>query len=479
MIALTNFDRYSATGADAGEALPIPKDTNGHSTTVAIDDHVNHVSEKNFIVLNDVGGPDLEGQIKYEMWMAAGKPTVKGEIKVTQAMLDEVAPRVVVAMARHTLMAAYGHALDKKGGSALMRLKARESDVLRTSALDIFLGESKDDVLAVANQLYKVIERDTASRRAVLDTDTTTAKFAVIAVAANALHRHYDARHNWRGNTVAVKNSAAFRAVRLAAADQGAFVKFMAVWGHDLWHWLDDESLLQLANVIAGAEPSCMAAWTYLGENVEGKSLPDVLKVTQAVRERMPPGVLGIAALMTGSKALKAMLTDWSGKVTFSGQAEVYTSLTAITDWVSAAGRTVAETRQVRAALADILVVAYGYCLAIPALRDVFEDYKSLEALATYSAEMLADGKSLATLISFIEPDENVTLARLTAVLGRVTASVSAAAKVFKGPEPVALGGLVVPKSAAARRAEAAEKEAKVQAISKLGAEGARAAGLL
>jgi len=479
MIALATFETYAVGGTHAGADLAIPKDTNGHSTTVAIDDHVNHVDDKNLIVLNDAGGPDLEGQIMYEVWMVAGRPVGEGEIKMTQAMLDDSSPRVVVAMARHTLLAAYGHALIARGGAALKTLKARESDVLRTPALDALMDKAKPNVLAVANQLYKVIERDTASRRAVLNTDTTTAKFAVISVCANAQHRHYDARHNWRGNTVAVKNSAAFKAVRLAAADQSAFVKFMAVWGHDLWHWLDDESLLQLGNVIAGAEPSYMTTWDYLGENVEGKSLPDVLKVTQAVRERMPPGVLGIAAIMTGTKALKAMLTDWSSKVSFSGQAEIFKSLTSITDWVSAPERTVAETRAVRAALADVLVVAYGYCLAIPALRDVFEDYKALEALGAYSAEMLADGKSLAGLISIIEPDESVIHARLTAVLGRVTDSVAAAVKEFGGPQPVALDELIVPKTAAARRAEAAEKEAKVQAISKLGAEAAMAAGLL
>jgi len=479
MITLAVFDSYAAGAPNAGANLDIPADTNGHSSVVAVDNSVDHVDEKNMFVLTGAGVADLEGMLCFEVWMAAGKPIEDVAITVTQPMLDDLAFRAAVRIAQHTVLAAYAHADYPGGGGPLPALASRESDIVRRDDLDVAIGAARPHVLARAKQLYKVVERHTATRREILKTDTATAKFVVTCVPANALHRHFDDKHNWRTKTAKIKNSPAFKALRLAAADQDSFAKFMDEWGHDLWHWLDDESILLLGNVIAGAIPSVMRDWVYLGVNQKKKSLPQVLKITDAVKERMPPGVLGIAAIMTGIKALKAMLNDWAGKVSFDNLSGVKDALTEIAKYVSAPGRTVTETREIRSALTDTLVVSYGYCMAVPNLKEVFEDYRALEALGTYSSELVADGKSLAGIVSLIEPDESVVRARLASVLNTISTSINTAVNAAGGKIPGAMSNLFVPKSAAVRRAEAAELEARIRAIRELGPDGARAAGMI
>jgi hypothetical protein len=342
MIALTHFETYAVGGDNVGEELPIPQDTNGHSTAVGIDDAADHVDDKNVILLGADGVHNLEAQLMHEVWVEMGKPTADAPIVMTQAHLDVLAMRFAVRIGQHTLLAAYAHTRRPAVGEAPLArmppLGTRESDVIRVPDFARLIGAAGDALRRVAVQLYKVVERDTQARRLILKEDTATGRFVVICVPANAMHRHFDDKHNWRTKTVEKKNSPASKALRLAAADQDAFKKFMAEWGHDLFHWLDDEAVLNLSNAIAGTEPTVMVNWVYMGVDQVGKELCEVLKVSTAVKERMPPGVLGIAAVMTGVKALKAMLGNMAYKIGFSELTATTAALTRIAAWVSTAG---------------------------------------------------------------------------------------------------------------------------------------------
>jgi phage gp16-like protein len=80
-------------------------------------------------------------------------------------------------------------------------------------------------------------------------------RFVLLCLLANAIHRKQVNGHNWITEDTSRNNTPAKKATSIAAAESGAFAEFMARYGHDLWHFLNDSSLYSAADHLTGHVP--------------------------------------------------------------------------------------------------------------------------------------------------------------------------------------------------------------------------------
>ena len=155
-------------------------------------------------------------------------------VKHAEASVERLRHLVVIYSVHRVMTAAHRH------------LVIRVADTLSTSAFDELAGLA--GLRNAASRLYGHL----VSSQSRLTRFGKDADLAVLALFANATHKHGSAGHNWIVGTANDRNSTAYPALGVFDVKRSPFAAFMARHGHDLWHHLTTDSLNTIFRAISG-----------------------------------------------------------------------------------------------------------------------------------------------------------------------------------------------------------------------------------
>ena len=223
------------------------------------------------------------------------------------------------------------------------------------------------------------------------------ADLSILALFANAIHRHGRDGHNWLTASVVDKASVAYRSLAVAGAKRDDFAKYMAVNGHDMWHHLGTDALNVVCSAIAGKavdgekdplkltkDVKTMTGVTYK----RGTHVAQIFGPGDAAIDRYPPGVLGKAALITGIDAVVDMMTSVTAKVNVECAGAIGCCLSELRNSIARANPSRTALNAMRGALGGVIAVGHGYRAANPATALTG---KATPALSAHAATSPAD----------------------------------------------------------------------------------------
>jgi len=432
-----DFGALLAAGVPEGNA---PNGYNGAAFEMDLARVEEWVEKKNLIVMTEGPNPQLDLRMTwaYAIYAVQGFPA--DAIAVTAAHMDAAADRLADIGAVHTLLAVFSH-LNIGGEEMIVRV--RRSDCLsHTERNTIFqAGEGAVAagpgfaILEVVDRLWDHLRADVTA----FNRFYSKAAFSTMMLCMNAMHRELLERHNWFTDHATNPKTQTARCVAMAGASKDLFLAWVARGsrGHDLWHFLNDETLQKMAYILTGHEAeldgvdntvTVRDAFHYKGELV-GAGPVDVkglFGLSESVCDRLPSGTVGVAGLIVGVQMVALMLEKISYKVTITNGPEVIAGVNMVKEYLSEQEMDRGQLINLKAQFLPIVATAVGFMNYTAAGRDQVDTY---ESLVNYVKQDIKNSGRGRTLAETLEPLE-VTPAKLKGLIGVLFSEAIAAFKV-------------------------------------------------
>lgn len=416
------FARFQGVGIDGFE-----DGWNGTSGYVQLDHTTSYVKPANRIVMSPAGGMNLPNTLAYQMWEGSGNKNQAANAQSFEAAM----PRIVATIATHELITGITHSrpvdpedgygsdftVDIDGDEDLERamqhpiVSYRSGDTISDAAFTEMLAEDNGDALqsyvTVAKKFLLYMSENVDEFASLVH----VGEFIAITAIYNGLHRHATEGHSCYTDDLRKIGTTSNSLSRVFGAKQSEGLVFLEKWGHDVLHFLTDESLEMICNVMTGhaVQNHLIKSGTrFSGQISNGTlSVKDAICLTQSALDRWPPGNVGLGAIMVGLDVLAAMLSAMALKATAEEGSigNVAISIEAIKDFLSSSRRNRDDIMEAKDALRSPICMAFGFIKTDKALRHMLEDHGSLEKFASNNAADVSVGASLGEFFKDKEHD--------------------------------------------------------------------------
>jgi len=406
--------------ASANEFDPtsMPNGYNGHMTMIDMSKPIDSIARDAKLVLAQGGGICLTRSVAYCIWAAQGFPEVA--TAVTEEHLTNAMAQIALVMARHTMLCMF-HV-------AQIAIAVRSSDMLSVAKFDVIDGS-----LALKGVAKAVCDRF-ADDETFAQAQMGESRYVILCLIANAIHRKQNEGHNWFTKNGNVKGTNTHRALAIGGEFVEGFARFMDRGGHDLWHFLTDKTLVDIADAVTGTtDKIVVGAFTYNGANIVGHKISEVFEIGSAAMDRYPPGIMGKGAIMVGLMMLRAMIVYISMKVVID---DVGILINAI-DVEAAIVAGIDDRKRLmdkKDKLQKTIVMAYGFFTSDPANQGNATDNKAIASVASRDLSSKLMGASMYNHVSSIEGDTDAIASSFSAFFTTVKASIGAPADDFAVP---------------------------------------------
>lgn len=420
-----DFVALLAAGEPEGNA---PNGYNGAAFEMDLARAEEWVEKKNLIAMTEGPNPQLDLRMTwaYAVYAVQGFPA--DAIAVTGAHMDAAADRLADVGAVHTLLAVFSH-LNVGGEEMLIRV--RRSDCLSHADLNTIFGPGVGAVaagpgfaiLAVVDRLWDHLQSDVTA----FNRFYSKAAFSTMMLCMNAMHRELLERHNWFTDHATNPKTQTARCVAMAGASKDLFLSWVARGsrGHDMWHFLNDETLQKMAYILTGHESeldgddnvvTVREAFHYKGELVGAGpvNVKDLFGLSESVCDRLPSGTVGVAGLIVGVQMVAQMLEKISYKVTIANGPEVIAGVNMVKEHLSEEDLDRGQLIELKSKFLPIVATAVGFMNYTAAGRDQVETY---ESLVNYVKQDIKNSGRGRTLAETLEPLE-VTPEKLKGLIG-------------------------------------------------------------
>jgi hypothetical protein len=479
---------FQATQNVNAAAHNAPTGLNGNLAIVSVSSVVQTINPINKICLNHTGELNLKDSISYVLYCQNDQASHAAQVAITQATVDASIERIGILFTMASLL----DLVKRSAGHPTIGVRATDTLTTVQSAALANVGPYR----IAADKIYSAVIADGSVRQEI----TQDAKYVTMAVVYNALHRHACDGHNCYTNQLYDKGSPTGKLVSVAGAHKDAFAAFMSTWGHDLWHFVDDKSIYNLAAVICGVTiPAADAAGnivdpdqrrlnagaTYQGNAVEGLLIHEVINMSASVTDRFAPSVLGLAAIMTGLEYVVSMINSISVKVKNQKVGEITAAARALAASISASNPDRTALLQLKAILSGMMVTSFAFVRNSPSAAMSLPPHPALSKLASSRIADAQFGRDLCDLITGLEASSETIATAVSNALATISAALTAAGAVTVNGNPIAtiaaidIGEVTVPKPTAIIAADRSHEStmAMVQAMAGQAAAGNAAGG--
>lgn len=418
-----------------------PEEVNGAGVSLDLNTPTDHVSKVAKFVVNDANDISLRHTIAYVLAIANDNPQATDNENLSDDVILSAASWVGANVIRREF-----HQIFHK---LAVSMTFRQTDVIPVARLDAVLNGNLNYYLDQADRLWGHI----AGSDGGIEKITTYRQEAGKAIIANANHRELEENHNWYTNNQNIEGTSTCRLLSCGGSGIDRFRAYMGIYGHDMWHYMDNDTIRKCAHMLAGgvcervnpgvdADGDPFHSYTdengntdldnyghyvrdstgmnyrpngpvYLENfrigNVQHQKVPidRVIDIGQAARDRFPGNMVGIAGLITGVQAVISMLSSVSSVVVLDDVDILIANYNELLNKFTSPGMSRSALLGLKDALQGAISFAYGYCSESPELRDQAGKYSSLVSYANRSAEAMNRGSIFARRMREIATDPN------------------------------------------------------------------------
>jgi len=356
----------------------IPRNYNGTKSQIDLAGAQERVKERAKIFFDQRSEMDLACTMAYILAVDHSKEPIAGAL--TSATLTKIGHVYVI----YHILAAFA--------AANVRLRYRSSDIYYSNQYDDLAGEHAGDYMEAAQNLWEDIQNDPD----VSDVMLSDARSVIHALVACAIHRKRHEGHSWKTQEASRVNSEGAKICMMATGFIPEFVAFMKGNGHDIWHFLDDDSINVMCDHLCGDNDNTIQErFIYAGSDRNGSTIHGVFKITQSASDRWPVGTLGIAGSIKGLEAMTMMINDICSKVPVDSSDSLIQAIEAAALVFKNQELTRAEVLAARVSIGGACSMAYGYVKASPVLEASLGSAEALESASKSHASNVATGGTL------------------------------------------------------------------------------------
>lgn len=312
------MEDFTAFFAKDGKLIPAPagvtapQGLNGRVGNVDLTAPVTFVDADNRIVMDNAGVFSLRFSMANALWVAQGHPPTA--TPVTPDHIKAASFRIGNLICQHDILVGLTQV------NPPINIVIRGSDSVPKVAAKAYvdLGDANaTPPVPVGAWIPCVFAADAIFHRYASDPEfaiklCSNGLLVAIMAIANALHRELMAGHNWLTNLARKKGSQTARCALVGGAHKEPLLVFAetAHAGHDLWHWLTDVSIKQVACALNGAVRHTTPQgfmWSGTSHAVGNLELASVTDLPASCRDRYPIGLPGKSALVTGLSVVREM----------------------------------------------------------------------------------------------------------------------------------------------------------------------------
>lgn len=344
-----------------------PSTLNGSGGLIDVTNVTSFVDPVALVALNAARQFDLRYNIAYNIYCGQGRPDQP--TAVTADHLQAASRNIARSYERFAILDMLSHSDYPKA------IIYRSLDIVLPAQLDTIPGIA--ELLAVADLVHERFIDDPVFRAKV----APEGHLAMTATVANALHRVATTGHNWFTDAAGRRGTPTNRLLSTAGADRDIFEDFMAREGHDIWHFLSDATLADIASAVTGeSEIKLNAGYEYRESEVSdgNMTISEVIQISQAAKDRWPVGTVGISALILAIPLIRDMITQLAVRSGHPIDSNTDKLLGKITSALSKSGVDRDTVLELRDVLQELAAIAYGFNEGLYTSDDSNRNYTSL-----------------------------------------------------------------------------------------------------
>lgn len=348
-----------------------PSTLNGTGGVIDVTNVTSFVDIVALVAINSARQFDLRANLAYNIYCGQGRPDQA--TAVTPEHLQAAAKHIARTYERFALLDMISHSSYGKP------IAYRALDIIQPAQLNAIPGFS--NLLECADLVHERVIDDAVFRAKV----APEGHFAMTAVIANSLHRVATTGHNWFSDAAGRRGTPTNRILAVAGADRDLFEDFMGREGHDIWHFLNDPTLTDFANIIsAESDVRLEEGYEYGDGQVSDGShtISGVVQVSQAAKDRWPVGTVGISALILAVPLVRDMITQLCVRSGNAMNANTDRALAKIASKLGQPGVDRDVVLRIRDILQELSAIAYGFNEGLYSTDDTNRNYASLNAYA-------------------------------------------------------------------------------------------------
>jgi len=451
------MDYTAVLGSDAGVA---PNGYNGAEARVDLAQPLTHVSKANMLVFTVARQVDLARSWGYAIYAAQGYPNAA--TAVTPGHLEAAGSRLRDIGVIHSTLAFMSHI---RVGGANMVDDIRIDDGLPQAEADTLFNGFGAPCVVAANQLWAYLDGNGPARARFY----SESKLCIMLLCMNQMHRELCELHHWYTAAAIDPKTQTGRCTAMAGASKDEFMAFVGIKnrGHDMWHFLGNQSLENLSYAIVGKANEDLAVaeeFEYMETVVPVGEIrvSDHFVVSESVKDRLPSGTIGVSGLIVGVQYVAQMLENLGAKSSVEGGGSTLVAVNSVKDFLSGMPLDRAQLLRLKAAFLPLVATAVGFKSLTAAGRDEVAGYEGLSSYVKQDIKNSGRGKMMAEAFEKIQvtPDK---LAEMLKAL-HVEARAAFAEIVTVGGFPAAvtldpLGEVAVGKTPDQRREERNDRE--------------------
>lgn len=432
---------FTQVAWDNVAAVEAPTVVNGAGVLLDLNTPTTHVANIAKFVVNAQNDITLRATIAYVLAIASDNPEDAPTEDLSEDVLVSAASWIganVIRREFHQIM----HNLS-------VTLVFRASDTIAHGDFADAVHGHDDYYLGQADRVWGVLARTPGA----LERITTFRQEAAKAIIANANHRELEENHNWYTTNQNVEGTSTCRLLACGGSGIDRFRVFMGIYGHDMWHYMDNISLRKVAHMLSGGvcervdapvegvNENPVAYHNADGDtdlNIYGDYVRDssdipyrpngpvilenfrigdttharipidhVIDIGQAAKDRFPGNMVGIAGLITGVQVIVSMISSVSSVVVIEQAEALISNYATLRTMITSSTMDRTGLLALKEALQNAVAFAYGYSQDTPELREQANQYASLTSLARRSGDQVSRGSVFARRIRELATDPN------------------------------------------------------------------------
>lgn len=408
-----DFDRLAQA-----KALRAPEDFNGSVGHVDLANPVERIGELFKLVVSRAKA-ESKGALRSKsinlrltmariIWVTAGMPADGEHDKINQQSFSVAVPNLGRLISMFELI--------RVASASKLSPKYRRSDVVRASVYRTMTkaNSAMDRALTLADKYFGLYCSDPDIRASCL----RESKMVILLPLANAIHRQKSDLHNLRTLDLQKPGTVAHRVMAIAGAAKDEFRAFCAEVGHDLFHWMTDETLYDLVDMLTGQVDYVVPAGVvYNGRKVGGAHFEFVIILPESAKDRWPIGTVGISGLILGLGCVEEMVMAINIKLRTEGAVEFQTVVVRFKHILGKRKIERSLLLDFKNILNNLISVAVGFKSLRAAGREQVENTPSLNSYADKCAPQRRLGRELASFVEDKKADPDTMRGLLESII--------------------------------------------------------------
>ena len=399
-----------ANAANAGAPV-VANDYNGHLGNLSVTHVADFIDDLYKWAVTAAGNLDLNTTVELRLCQAVNAGIGAGNAIDDNAIADAI-EGIGLCIGSYELLSA----LNASG----VPINIRQGDMYSAAEVVALRANQHASVAEAAQGILRFVRDDEKARTEVM----AEGHFLAQAVIANAIHRTRSDGHNWYTADTRVRGTVAYKACAVAGKRTRDMRVFMELHGHDLFHYLTNDSLFAIANALTGVTDAIPAAgFIYDNHDRVGTAIHTWIRIGDAACDRWPVGVLGKSSLILGLGYLQFTINSIASKIMIANAPDIVDSIKNAQSIMDDEKFDREALLTMRDKFGYVIAVGVGYASAFPDLAEKIETQPSVSNFVSNQLAGFMNGSALAKTVKSIDVSDEALIAAIGTLITAVEGS--------------------------------------------------------